>query len=658
MKNLITLFFFFLTGLAGLQAQNTLSGNLSNSMSQPVQGARVIVFNSDTSFFAETRSTVNGTYSFSSLPNGSYTIGVAQPGMEYEDSTLNLSSNLGNLDFSLQTENHPGEWNVLLNSPQSLGGTDLGILLPDGKIFYCHDTEDPFLFDPVTNQASTPTGYDTTQGCVGPLLLNSGEVIFIGGTDQQVYGPGIKKVKTYDPMADSWQLMPNLLDYRWYPTVAPLADGRILVTGGGGLQNPVRVNTTEIYDPATGQSIWADTIAIGNEVSPIVQLYNGKVLMTHRPPQLFDPTTNQWEPAADFIQDNRMPNGDHSDHELILLPNDDGRAVAIGHISFVPNQLGNLVEIYDPQNDSWSLGSNFAPMRSRAKMVLLPNRKIMVAGGYKEDQAHPAPVNQWGQLYLTDEYDPATDSWRRLDSLNYAREYHATTILVPDGRVITVGGEGQPGNEPPASIIEAFSPPYLFRGVRPAITSVSGSFEPGNSVSLDVAYADSVTAVRLISTASVTHFMNSGNNRFLELNFSQAGSNLSVQLPADSLSLPTGYYMLFVMVDDVPSVAEIVRVEEGTTVGINEWTTAQNQNLKIYPNPAAGRVQVALPKGVSSDVLLRLFDVKGRLWLQEQIQSSADSYVVDLSKVPAGIYFISLRADGKTWSSKIIVEAE
>ena len=433
MKELFIGFLTFLLCFTA-KAQNTINGSITNDNVQPVEAARVILFNSDTTFFKETRSTITGSYSFANVPSGSYSLGVSKEGMDYKDTLLNLSTSLASLNFSLQVETHPGEWNILLNSPQSLGGTDLGILLPDGTIFYCHDTEDPFLFDPTTDEILTSTGYDTTQGCVGPLLHRSGKVIFMGGTDEQVYGPGTKKVKTYDPVGDIWQLLPNLLDYRWYPTVAPLADGRILVTGGGGLQNPVRLNSTELYNPATGQSTWGDTIAVGNEVSPIVQLYNGKVLMTHRPPQLFDPATDQWSQATDFVQSKRMPNGDHSDHELILLPNDDGKAVAIGYISFAPNQLGNLVEIYDPQTDSWSLGSNFAPMRSRAKMVLLPNRKIMVAGGFKEDRAHAAPVNQWGQLYLTDEYDPDSDSWRRLDNLNYAREYHATTILVPDGR--------------------------------------------------------------------------------------------------------------------------------------------------------------------------------------------------------------------------------
>ncbi len=58
-------------------------------------------------------------------------------------------------------------------------------------------------------------------------------------------------------------------------------------------------------------------------------------------------------------------------------------------------------------------------------------------------------------------------------NMNYAREYHASGIVVPDGRVIVTGGEGAPGNEPSESIIEAFTPPYLLKGIRPQITNLN-----------------------------------------------------------------------------------------------------------------------------------------------------------------------------------------
>lgn len=77
---------------------------------------------------------------------------------------------------------------------------------------------------------------------------------------------------------------------------------------------------------------------------------------------------------------------------------------------------------------TWTLPSNLAPTRSRAKVVQLPDEKILVMGGQKEDSTDPTPINNWGYMDLTDQYDPAADTWRPLDNMNWKREYHAITL--------------------------------------------------------------------------------------------------------------------------------------------------------------------------------------------------------------------------------------
>jgi hypothetical protein len=300
-------------------------------------------------------------------------------------------------------------------------------------------------------------------------------------------------------------------------------------------------------------------ISIGNEVSPIVLLYTGEVLMTHRPPQLYNPGTEQWRAAGAFVQSPRMPNGDHADHEMVILS--DGRVVAIGYKTFTSGAWGNLVEIYDPSANRWQLGQNFAPVRSRASIVLLPDEQVLVLGGYKEQTTDSTPVNQWGYMALSDLYDPARNAWRRLENPSVAREYHATPILVPDGRVIVVGGEGEPGNEPPGSTVEAFSPPYLFRGPRPEVAELqTTSLTRGATLRFKVAKTNAATRVLLVGTSSRTHFMDSGNGRFLELAFTQQGDTITATVPTAPARSVFGYYILFAMVDDIPSVGRIVRI--------------------------------------------------------------------------------------------------
>jgi hypothetical protein len=205
-------------------------------------------------------------------------------------------------------------------------------------------------------------------------------------------------------------------------------------------------------------------------------------------------------------------------------------------------------------------------VRYRPNVTLLPGKKILVMGGYKQDKSAPGDTNVWGQVKLADLYDPVADKWRRLAEMNVAREYHATPVLVPDGRVVMVAGEGSPGNEPDKSVLEVFRPPYLFRGVRPIISGLSRiSAARGESLEFQVSRTNAPTQVILMSLSANTHFMESGNNRYLELEFALNGNKVTAKLPTEAARLPLGYYMLSVLVDDIPSAGLILRIQKEPT---------------------------------------------------------------------------------------------
>lgn len=659
MKNILLI---LLAILCTLQSNSqVLTGIITDDNGLPIDNARITLFNNDTSLFRETRTAINGRYVIDNLPDGGPYLffGVSSIGKEYfQNATTGIIDTL-EWNAVLMPETNTGSWEIIMQSPHALGGTDLGIVMPDGSIYYCHSTKDPFYFVPSENDTLIAIGHDKVQGCVGPALLSDGKLLFAGGTEQEIYGPGTRKVKTFDPLSNQWTYLPNMLDYRWYPSLAPLYDDRLLIVGGGGLDNPKRVKTSEVYDPFTGTTIEADTVKLGNEVSPILPLLNGKILMTHRPPQLFDPETMQWNEAADFVQGNRLPNGDHSDHELVLLP--DGKVLAVGYKSFTPGIPGVNLEVYDPEENIWSLRSNLSPTRSRAKAVLLPDQKVIVMGGYKEESIDPSPVNNWGYMDLTDQYDPASDTWRRLSPMNINREYHAITALVPDGRIIAVGGEGSPGNEPPESLIEAFSPPYLFKGIRPEIRNLTiHEFKRKGTIEFDIAKTNALTGVVLMSNPVLTHFMNSGNNRFLNLEFEQNGNQIKAFLPDDSLRLMPGWYMLFAMVDDIPSVAQIVKVEKGASIVTNTEVVLNNEfAFDVYPNPASDQLFIKVANSIAQgELTIEVFDGIGRKIYNQRIQSqlSPSSHEINLPiSISPGIFYIKLSTQGESKIQKIII---
>ncbi len=649
MKKIILFTTLFIISFTA-KSQFNITGTVQDQpFTQSLMDARLTLFNIDTTFFRESRTDISGNYSIFNVPANTYSLGVSYLNKEYQQLTINISTD-STFSFGLLPETQQGQWDMIVQAPEPLGGTDLGILQPDGNIFYCHDTEDPFIFNPLTNDTMSVQGDTTILGCAAITLLPDGKMVFAGGADQNAYGPGTRKIKTYDYVTGTWLPQPNMIGYRWYPTMIRLTDGKLLITGGGTQLNPQRTNSTEIYDLSTGTSVMVDTTAIPQEQSPILMLYSGKVMMTHRPPQLYDPPSQQWDTCADFLQGNRMPNGDHADHELVHLP--DSIVVAVGYRSFTAGVPGNIIEKYNEQTNTWTYGSNFSPARSRPEVVLLPGKNILVMAGYKEDGLDPTPVNQWGMMDITDIYNPYTEQWRRLANMNYKREYHALATLVSDGRIIMVGGEGQPGNEPPFSIIEAYKPPYLFRGVRPEIINFTQNvFQRGSQITFDVIKTDSVTQVILMSTTSVTHMMNCGNNRYVELQFTQTGNTIIANIPFDSLNVLDGYYQLFAMVDDIPSIGIMIKVENSVATTVNNLNIEQN-NIFIFPNPAQNSFTVQLFSANNFDLIIT--DAAGRI-IHEQKNISGKTQI-ESKNFNSGIYLVQAKYGKTIISKKIIIQ--
>jgi hypothetical protein len=331
--------------------------------------------------------------------------------------------------------------------------------------------------------------------------------------------------------------------------------------GGGTAPSAVRTNTCELFNLAT--QAWSFTGSMLNpcEFPPSALLFNGKVLATWSPPQLYDPVTGAWTATGNFNQPNRGYPG-HSDHSLVVLA--DGRALAIG-IRQISNPNPVMGEIYDPNLGTWSITSNPGLTRMQPEVVQLPDGRILVAAG--QTQVSPVPVpHVLGVVKWTDLYDPATNTWRRVADLNWFREYHAVTLLVPDGRVVTTGGtQIQFQYGPTSADIEGYTPPYLLRGVRPQIASISSTTPTrGATVTLEIAPQTQLTSVVLVGTASPTHWVDGGIPRRLVLPVNQSGTSATMYLPLDQNVLPLGYYMLFAMVDDIPSIAQIIRARAAT----------------------------------------------------------------------------------------------
>jgi hypothetical protein len=90
-------------------------------------------------------------------------------------------------------------------------------------------------------------------------------------------------------------------------------------------------------------------------------------------------------------------------------------------------------ELYDPRKRTWSPAGTLSIARSLHTATLLKSGKVLVLGG------SPASPLYLGSLASAELYDPQTNRWAVVASMHTRRSYHTATLL-PDGRVLVVGG--------------------------------------------------------------------------------------------------------------------------------------------------------------------------------------------------------------------------
>ena len=105
-------------------------------------------------------------------------------------------------------------------------------------------------------------------------------------------------------------------------------------------------------------------------------------------------------------------------------------------------------ELYDPSTGQWKLTGSMRDAREFHTTTLLPNGKVLVAGGIDSD---PFTARSLSTAEL---YDPATGQWTATGSMNSVRDGHTATLL-PNGKVLVTGARSPVGS---ASTAELYDP--------------------------------------------------------------------------------------------------------------------------------------------------------------------------------------------------------
>lgn len=203
--------------------------------------------------------------------------------------------------------------------------------------------------------------------------------------------------------------------------------------------------------------------------------------------------------------------------------------------------------------------------------TLLADGKVLVTGGSRGPEKVSEAPSANSAAYECEIWNPDTGQWSVKASLGVFRGYHSIALLLPDGRVLSAGGDfAGPRPYPLKASAEIYSPPYLFNGndlaLRPTITDVTpANTGYGARLVVKTPNASDISKVTMVALGSVTHGFNMGQRinfpSFAPHTNADQSVDLWVTTPANENRAPTGYYMLFILNGNgVPSIAKFVRL--------------------------------------------------------------------------------------------------
>ncbi|HWH36003.1 MAG TPA: kelch repeat-containing protein [Acidimicrobiales bacterium] len=276
-------------------------------------------------------------------------------------------------------------------------------------------------------------------------LAVAGLLVLVGATPVAAPAPAAAQVAGQG----SWETTAPLSVPRYDHTTTLMEDGRVLAVAGRRIvpDEPVTLlRSAEIYNARTevwgpGGNLqdarWSHTATLlgdgrvlvaGGFGDPYLSGSNAQPVLDSV--EIYDPSSRTWTTAASMGTRRAL-------HSAILVP--DGRVmVAGGRTCDQPPPAAcnftfrtDSVEFYDPATDTWTPGAPLAVARHTTSPALLASGEVLI----------PAGFTPFGSGNNADRYDPATATTTLTGNLNVARARQGAMVL-DDGRVLVAAGFG------------------------------------------------------------------------------------------------------------------------------------------------------------------------------------------------------------------------
>ena len=416
--------------------------------------------------------------------------------------------------------------------------------------------------------------------CAGHTILSDGRVYVAGGNLRYPDGnappgqgswQGTLTNYTFNPLQEIWAKQPDMVRGRWYPTVTKLADNRVVITSGIDETGSNAINNVvEVFTPDPNINGIGRVNAVGLHNSSGLYplqfvLPSGQMLETGPGADSsfqLNPATWNWTGLPRMMSDHYYLGTGASYTDASVSPNRQLVMVAGGYtynppLVNAPVAVNEWLDGFNPAL-GWRAYPQFQTARHNHNTVMLPDGAMLTVGGNRGVYGYEEPELS-SELYSKPAGDP-TGVWNKVAPHTIQAAYHSTAILLPDATVLL----SQDDMDSSAAAVfqhkaQVYSPPYLFKGAQPVITSAPASASYGQT--FQVLTNRSVTrGAVLVAPAATTHG-NDMHQRVIKVQTQALANGLNVTVPASSALVPPGHYMLFV-VDSagIPSVARFVHI--------------------------------------------------------------------------------------------------
>lgn len=278
-----------------------------------------------------------------------------------------------------------------------------------------------------------------------PSALGSYHVVATSVADPTRNGSSLVTVTT-----SSAKFTPtgNMQTARGRHTETLLTNGKVLMAGGS-TRGPDKlcvegITSAELYDPSAKSFTKTGSLAALRYAHTATRLLDGKVLVTggfgsgfdcsdlgeapQSSAELYNPSTGTFQTTSSMV----VARGAHT---ATLLPN--GKVLIAGGgdgggatLPFFGSALA-AAEVYDPTMGTFSSTSGMATARFGHTATLLANGKVLVVGGFASYSSEPTATAEI--------YDSATGQFSPAGKMMTPRAGHRATRLV-DGRILITGG--------------------------------------------------------------------------------------------------------------------------------------------------------------------------------------------------------------------------